>query len=72
MFSVRASSVNMRDCATFAVVGEHVTVKESATLLLFARSVDGDAGNVITPAAAFALGLGVVAGITILRRLRRR
>ena len=62
----------MRDCATFAVMGERVSVRESTTLLLFARSVEGDVRNAITPVTAFAFGLGAVTGIAILRRLRRR
>ena len=53
-------------------MGERVHVKDSSTLLLFARSVEGDPRNVITPASAFAFGLGAVVGIGILRRLRRR
>jgi hypothetical protein len=72
VLSVHAADIHMQDCASFAVVGEHVRLKESGVVFLFARSVEGDVKNAITPAAAFAFGLGAVAGIGIWRRLRRR
>jgi hypothetical protein len=62
----------MDDCASGLVFGERVTMRDSAAMLVFARHADGDAGNVVTPAAAFAFGLGAVAGIAVWRRLRRR
>jgi hypothetical protein len=41
-------------------------------MLVLARHVDGEARNVVTPAVAFAFGLGAVTGIALWRRLRRR
>jgi len=55
-----------------AGAGGGTAVARSATVLVVARHVDGDAKNVITPVAAFAFGLGAVAGIAVWRRLRRR
>jgi len=72
MLSVRGSEIRMDDCAAGIVLGERVTMRECSSVLVLARHVDGDAKNVVTPAAAFAFGLGAVAGIAVWRRLRRR
>jgi hypothetical protein len=71
VFMTRANDVQMRDCASVVVVGDRVTQHESPTIFLFARRVEGDIKAVFTPASAFALGLGGVLGIWIIRRVRR-
>lgn len=69
--SVRAASIEMRDCANGVVIGDHVTLRQSPALLVLARNVEGDARNVVSPAAAAAFGAGLVLSIALLRRLRR-
>ena len=71
LLTVRATEVRLDDCAAGAVFGEHVTMRESTAFLVFARRVDGDARNVMTPISAFAFGGGLVLGLALLRRLRR-
>jgi hypothetical protein len=67
---VRAQDVQMRDCASVAVVGEQVQVRQSQTIFLLGRRIEGDVRAMFTPVSAFALGLGAVLGIWIIRRLR--
>lgn len=69
--SVRAAEVLLDDCAAGAVLGEHVTLRGSTTLLVLARRVDGDARNVMTPLSVFAFGAGIVLALAVLRQLRR-
>jgi hypothetical protein len=69
--SVHAAEVQLDDCAAAGVFGEHVTMRDSTALLVIARRIDGDARNVMSPAAAFAFGAGLVVGLAALRRLRR-
>ena len=67
---IRAQDVHMRDCATIAVIGDQVQVRESQAIFLLGRRIEGDVHAVFTPASAFALGLGLVLGVWIIRRLR--
>ena len=72
MLSVRGADIRMDDCAAGVVLGERVTMRGGNAILVFARHVDGDVKTVVTPVAAFAFGLGAMAGLAIWRRLRRR
>ncbi|MBI5287916.1 MAG: hypothetical protein HY873_02965 [Chloroflexi bacterium] len=72
VFTLRANDVQMRDCAAIAVIADNVTQSgDSSTVFLLARRVEGDIRATFTPASAFALGLGAVLGIWIIRRIRR-
>ena len=71
VFSMRASDVHMNDCAAGIVIADSVVQRSSSTFLLFARRVEGDVTAVFTPQSAFALALGAVLGIWIIRRVRR-
>ena len=60
----------MQDCAVGAVFGEHITLRETSALFVFARRVDGEVKNVVTPASALAFGAGIVLALALFRRLR--
>lgn len=71
VFQLRAADVHMNDCAAAVIVADSVVQRSSSTFLLMARRIEGDVTAVLTPASAFALGLGAVLGIWIIRRVRR-
>jgi len=72
---VRGNEVTLRECAALGAMGARVSAENCRTVFLCSPSVSGNVKAVITPRAAFALGLGFFLGrrfLGLAGRLLRR
>jgi hypothetical protein len=64
---VRGNDVSLRQCAALGAMGMSVSAENCRTVFLCSPSMSGNVQAVITPRAAFALGLGFFLGRRVVR-----